>query len=211
MTALHPQIRSLLEDLERRLDAAVEDDLAAQWEAFLYNRFDGELFTPQRKVVSPPGIPLPDVHINDTIGDVELMLLSQLRDAAWALSTRTGTPSIRANYGTGILSSLFGAELYIMPRDMHTLPTTRQFGSNDRIRALLDQGIPSLTGGLGQRVFDFAELCAEAFAPYPLVRKYVEVSTPMSRVLWTSPNSCGAERCSTPCMTSRSWFTVCWI
>ena len=178
MSRLQKQTTAILEDLERRLDAAVEDDLATQWEDFLFGRFDGDLFTSYRKAVTQPGIPLPEIHINDAINDVELMLLSQLADASRALSTRTSNPCIRANYGTGILSSLFGAELYIMPRDMHTLPTTRQFGSTDRIRALLDQGIPSLTGGLGQRVFDFAELQAEAFAPYPLVQKYVEVYHP---------------------------------
>ena len=146
MPVLHKQTIDLLEDLERRLDAATEDDLAAQWEAFLRDRFDGDLFMPQRKTVSQPGVPLPDVHINDAISDLELMLRSQLKDAAWTLSTRTSIPCIRANYGTGILSSLFGAELYIMPRDMHTLPTTRQFGSTDKILALLDRGIPQLTG-----------------------------------------------------------------
>ena len=74
MPVLHKQTIDLLEDLERRLDAATEDDLAAQWEAFLCDRFDGDLFTPQRKTVSQPGVPLPDVHINDAISDLELML-----------------------------------------------------------------------------------------------------------------------------------------
>ena len=178
MPALQKQTVAILEDLEQRLDPAVENDFERQWETFLCGRFDGDLFTPHRVSVTAPDIPLPEIHINDAINDVELMLLSQLSDASLALSTRTANPCIRANYGTGILSSLFGAELYVMPRDMHTLPTTRQFDSSDRIRALLDHGIPSLTGGLGQRVFDFAELCLEAFAPYPLVQKYVEVYHP---------------------------------
>ena len=178
MAALQKQTIALLEDLERRLDTGTEDDLAVQWEDFLYDRFGGNLFTPQRKTVSQPGVPLPDIHINDAIGNPELMLLAQLKDASWALSTRTANPCIRANYGTGILSSLFGAELYIMPREMHTLPTTRQFGSTDHIRALLDKGLPALTGGLGQRVFDFAELCSEAFSHYPLVQKYIEIYHP---------------------------------
>ena len=178
MFHLGTETLALLEDLEHRLNAAVEDDLAAQWNDFLFDRFDGDLFTPRRKTVSKPGIPLPDIHINDAIDDLELMLRAQLSDAARCLSTWTANPCIRANYGTGILSSLFGAELYIMPRDMHTLPTTRQFGSTDKIQGLLDRGIPSLNGGLGQRVFDFAELCAEAFAPYPLVKKYIEIYHP---------------------------------
>ena len=46
------------------------------------------------------------------------------------------------------------------------------------MRALLDSGIPQLESGLGQRVFDFGELCAEVFASYPLVKKYVEIYHP---------------------------------
>ena len=178
MPTLEKQTVAILEDLERRLDSVMEDNLNAQWEAFLCDRFEGDLFTPQRTAVTQPGLSLPQIHINDAIGNVELMLLSQLADASWALSTRTANSCIRANYGTGILSSLFGAEVYVMPRDMHTLPTTRQLGTTNSIRAILDQGIPSLTGGLGQRVFDFAELCREVFSPYPLVQKYVTLYHP---------------------------------
>ena len=178
MITLQKETIALLEDLERRLDAATEDDFAAQWEDFLFDRFDGDLFTPHRKKITQPGISLPDVHINDAIDNVELMLRAQLSDAAKALSSRTLNTCIRANYGTGILSSLFGAELFIMPRDTNTLPTTRPFNDTEKIRSLLDAGIPSLTNGLGQRVFDFAELCAEALEHYPLVKKYVEVYHP---------------------------------
>lgn len=175
---LQKEIIVLLEDLERRLDAEIENDFAAQWEEFLFGRFDGDIFTPCRKKITQPGVDLPNIHVNDTIDNLELMFYAQLTDAAQFLSTQRYNPSIRANYGTGILSSLFGAEIHIMPREMHTLPTTRPFNDTEKIRALMEAGMPSLTSGLGQRVFDFGELCAEAFEPYPLVKKYVEVYHP---------------------------------
>ncbi len=178
MLKLRQETIALLEDLERRIDPAVEEELSDQWRDFLYGRFEGELFTPRRRQLSRSGVELPEVHINDAIDDLELMLLHGLQGVAGQLSTETLSPCIRANYGTGILSSLFGAELFIMPRAMATLPTTRAFNDTGVIRSLLEKGTPDLNGGLGQRVFDFGELCAEVFAQYPRIQKYVEVYHP---------------------------------
>lgn len=36
---------------------------------------------------------------------------------------------MRANYGTGILSSVFGAQVFEMPRHTNTLPTTKPLGT----------------------------------------------------------------------------------
>ena len=178
MLNLKKETIALLEDLERRIDPAVEEDLSAQWKDFLYGRFDGELFTAKRKAVSAPGIEPPAVHINDAIDDLELMLQHGLRDISIHLSTENLNPCIRANYGTGIMTSLFGAELFMMPRATATLPTTRAFNDTEKIRALVEKGMPDLNGGLGQRVFDFTELCAEVFAHYPKIQKYVEIYHP---------------------------------
>lgn len=178
MIHLQKETVALLEDLERRLDTTTEDDFIAQWRSFLFNKFDGEIFTPYRKNITNPNIELPSIHINDALDNLELMLQAQLVMASNALSARNLIPCIRANYGTGILSSLFGAELFIMPRETNTLPTTKTFNDTEKIRSLIETGIPALTNGLGQRVFDFGEFCAEALAPYPLVKKYVQVYHP---------------------------------
>lgn len=175
---LRKETIALLEDIERRIDPAVEEDLSAQWKDFLYGRFEGDLFTAKRKAVSAPGVSLPAVHINDAIDDLELMLQFGLQDISSHLSTDTLSPCIRANYGTGIMSSLFGAELFIMPRCTNNLPTTRAFNDTEVIRGLVEKGMPDLLGGLGQRVFDFGELCAEVFAHYPNIQKYAEVYHP---------------------------------
>ena len=49
---LSNQTIEILEDIERRLDPEAEDDYMKQWEDFLYDRFDGGVFTPRRKTVS---------------------------------------------------------------------------------------------------------------------------------------------------------------
>ncbi len=178
MLNLKKETIALLEDIERRIDPETEEDLSAQWRDFLYGRFEGDLFTPCRKKPTAPGVTPPDVHINDAIDDLELMLQHGLRDISFQLSTETLNPCIRANYGTGIMTSLFGAELFMMPRAAATLPTTRAFNDTDKMRALLEKGMPDLNSGLGQRVFDFTELCLEVFAHYPKIRKHVEIYHP---------------------------------
>jgi hypothetical protein len=168
----------LLEDLERRIDPETEEDFKNQWRDFLYGRFDGDIFTPKRKKLSAPGIPLPSININDAIEDYDLMLQMQLSSVSAFLNTETLSPCLRANYGTGILSSLFGAELFTMPRHMNTLPTTKPFDDPGIFAKLIENGIPDLHRGLGEKVFAFGEYAAELLAKYPKVQKYAVMYHP---------------------------------
>ena len=49
-------IEACLEDLENRIDPAVEDRLQGEWEAFTEGRFDGDIFSPGRSKQIPPRI-----------------------------------------------------------------------------------------------------------------------------------------------------------
>ena len=178
MFKLSKETIDILEDLERRLDPEVEEDLEGQWREFLFNRAKDEIFVPSRIRNTPAGVPLRVNNINDDIADLSSMLHSQLSGASSALARGGDNVNIRANYGTGILSSVFGAELFIMPYKNNTLPTTRVVGGIDKIRSIVEAGIPSLTNGLGQRVFDFGELCLDVFRKYPKVSRYLEVYHP---------------------------------
>lgn len=178
MIQLSEQTLALLEDIERRIDPETEDDFIQQWEDFLYDRFEGDLFVPQRKKLTPSALKLPAININDAIDDLDTMLRAQLMITSAALNKPNLNLCIRANYGTGILSSLFGAEIFMMPRENNTLPTTRAFNDTDKISELVEKGIPDLMGGFGRRVFEFGELCREVFKNYPKIQKYVEVYHP---------------------------------
>ena len=164
---------ALLEDIERRIDPEVEEDFKAQWRSFLYGGFEGEIFTPRRKKLSPPTVAFPSVHINDAIEDLDLMMQAQLVGVSASLNHPALSPCLRANYGTGILSSVFGAELFMMPRKAATLPTTRPCNDPEWMRAMVERGMPDLRRALGGKVLAFGEYCAELFARYPKVRKYV--------------------------------------
>ena len=170
--------QALLADIERRIDPETEEDFRAQWKNFWYCETDTAVFSPCRKKVSSPETHIKGIHINDALKDYELMLDAQLAGVSNSLNGGGGALGIRANYGTGIMTSLFGAEVFEMPYETNTLPTTRSFDDSDRIREILQKGLPDLTNGFGKDVLYFGEYCAEIFEKYPKIQKYVEVYHP---------------------------------
>ena len=191
MIKLSKDTLALLDDIEERIDPEIEDAYNKQWMDFLYDRFDGELFQPVRSAIAPQRAEVPRVNINDAIDDLDLMIRMEMQAVSDILAHGAGVLGIRANYGTGTMASIFGAEVFMMPRETNTLPTTKPLNDTDRIRALVDAGIPSLRGGLGGRMFDFGEAVAEIFEKYPKIKKYVDVFHPdtqgpldMCEMLW---------------------------
>ncbi len=179
MPLIRKETSELLKELENRIDPEVEEDFENQWRDFLYDRFDGDIFRPERKRSPAPSALTPsNININDAIGDYDLMLRSQLNGVFADLSGKNKALCIRANYGTGILSSVFGAEIFHMPRATNTLPTTRSVNDTEWIREKVEEGIPDLTRGFGRNVFEFGEMCAEVLERYPKVKKYVTVYHP---------------------------------
>lgn len=184
---------ALLDDIERRIDPEVEEDFAAQWRTFWDGKYDRPIFTPMRKKTNTPGVEVRNIHINDAIGDLSLMLDMQLADLSKRLSSANQALGIRSNYGTGIMTTLFGAEIFMMPREAATLPTTRSLNDSDAVRRILEAGMPSLTGGFGKDVFAFGEMCAEIFKNYPKIQRYVSIFHPdtqgpldIAELLWGS-------------------------
>lgn len=175
-----PSSRTLeiLNALENAIDPSVEEDFRAQWEEFLAGRFTGDIFTPKRKKCPTVDLKHTHININDAISDYDLMLQSQLGNALNYIQTSNRIPAVRANYGTGILSSIFGAEIFIMPYKNDILPTTHAIGDTERMRKLAERGMPDLNTGFGQRVLEMGEIYAEVFAKYPKIAKYVPVYHP---------------------------------
>lgn len=169
---------SLLDDIERMIDPDTEDGYIEKWRSFFFGECGKELFSPMRKRISAPSVKACDVHINDALGDYELMLDYELTSLSKKLSRGKEALGVRANYGTGIMTSLFGAEIFRMPREMNTLPSTRTLGDTDKIRELVDKGIPDLYRGFGKDVLYFGEFCSEVFDRYPKIKKYVKIYHP---------------------------------
>ena len=184
MPELSRETKALLDDLERRIDPEVEDEYISGWRDFLLDRFEGDIFVPKRKRFSEPGVPLKHIRINQAIEDYDAMLYAQMAVASSNLSPkmesarRSFNLCMRANYGTGILSSLFGAELFMMADEADTLPTTKPLTGDDAMERMLAGGIPDFRKGLGEKVFAFAEFASEILKDYPKISKYVTVYHP---------------------------------
>ncbi|MFA5629748.1 MAG: hypothetical protein WC958_05855 [Dehalococcoidales bacterium] len=176
-----PALEPFLEDIESRIDADAEDALIAQWKMFWNGEIKAPFFAPQRKPV-PAKIQWPVTSVTDAINDptFELMLLSQLETVNSILSGTNGSLfSIRPNYGTTIIPSLFGAEVVLMERSLNTLPCARPFpGGGDGIRQLIGQGIPSCRSGQGGAVLDCTHFYLEILQHFPLLEKYCRVYHP---------------------------------
>ncbi len=169
---------SILNDIENRLDEETEENFENSWRDFLNDKCKYEIFTPKRNKVSKAGTEIKSININDAIKDSDLMLANELNLVSKSLSAYSNTLAIRANYGTGILSSLFGPEIFIMPYNANTLPTTKAFNDNDRIRDILEKGIPDIYSGFGKKVFETGEMYKEVLLKYPNINKYVHVYHP---------------------------------
>ena len=115
----------------------------------------------------------PTFNHQETLVDREKMLLAELRPVYHAALLKDDTlPSIRANYGTGILPSLFGCQIRSFEDQ---LPMALPFHSTEKVRALVDKGVPDLRSGQGGIVFDTVAFFKEALAPYPRLRDGIAI------------------------------------
>ncbi|MBN1878138.1 MAG: hypothetical protein JXA33_28210 [Anaerolineae bacterium] len=190
-------IEKYLDDLERRIDIQEEDTLWGAWRAFVDGEFRGDIFSPRRARQSPPGLEWPRVPINDALEDYDLMALHQFETCSRMLAEGTGAlMCVRCNYGTGIMPTLFGADLFVMDKAMDTLPTSIPLGGIEiatahdaiqsthtspavsAVKALLDRGVPDLHNGLGGKVLAMGEHYQTLMQSYPLICRYVPIYHP---------------------------------
>lgn len=116
----------------------------------------------------------PRFNFQEILDDREKMLLSELAGVyAGCLLKDDRLLTVRANYGTGILPSLFGCKIMTFTDN---LPMALPFHDTDRIRVLVDAGVPDLRAGQGRAVFDTVAFFKEAFAPYPNLCECVNIN-----------------------------------
>ena len=185
-----------LEDLDARIDPEAEADLLRQWVDFLEGRFTGGVFAPRRRCAVPPTVEWPKIGTNAAFDNPELMVLRELAGCSHALAQGSGAIlNVRCNYSTGLLPSVFGAELFIMDEAMDTLPTSTPYrgGGLGPMRELLARGAPQVRAGLGERTFDTAERFLDVFRRYPNIGRWVRLYHPdlqgpmdVTELLWGS-------------------------
>lgn len=173
-------IEKYLQDLENRIDPQVEESLWGQWRAFADGRHAEEIFSPKRPRPVPPAVEWPHVLVNDALENDEAMALQQLELCSKALAEGSGAlPAVRCNYGTAILPSLFGGQLYLMDRDIDTLPACRPLeGGAEAVKRLLDRGVPDPDAGLGAATFRMGRRFQQLFKDYARLAQYVSIYHP---------------------------------
>jgi hypothetical protein len=193
-------LEGYVSDLERQIDVEQEARLLTEWIDFTENRCPDVVFTPHRRTEAQQGVAWPEVNVSAAIGDEDLMFLQQFGQCAGMLHCERGDGLltgqllwVRANYGTGILPTCFGAELFIMDRELNTLPTTLPLAAPDAISRLLDNGPPDPSAGLGAAVFHFGERLAGILQRHPAIAAAVHVVHPdlqgpmdVAELLWGS-------------------------
>ena len=172
-------LKPFLEDLERRIDPAVEDRMHADWLAFADGKCTTPIFAPAREK-NLPGIEWPTAYINDALEDLDFMVYSQLKGASDVLASGNGgVMCARGNYGTGIIPSMVGAAPFIMPYEQNILPGSCPLsGGEDELRAVVAAGTYDFSKGFAGKVFAFGEKWSETIKDYPNIQKYVNLYNP---------------------------------
>lgn len=175
-------LEKYLTDLEERLDSKEEERLRREWKNFLDNGTSEAFFSPLRNPVKNSSFEWPQININDAILDesFETMLLSQLCAVNSLISSALGNlPAIRANYGSNILSTLFGCEIHMMEREFNTLPGGLPVpGGAEAVRKMLSSGLPDFSKGQLPQVFGATAFFLEKLKDYPKLQKYCTIYHP---------------------------------
>ena len=195
MPEVPPDVLSAcLDDLAARIDDDQEQANLRAWLAFLDDRCADDVFQPPRRTPAAARVTWPDIRINTAYADLDAMVLSQLADCSALLADGGGRRlAVRCNYGTGIMPSLFGCDMFLMPPETRTLPTALPLASKHNVAALLDAGLPDIHTGLGRKVFAAAERFLETFAARPKLARNVALYHPdtqgpidIAEVVWGS-------------------------
>ena len=186
-----------LNELEERIDPEEEGRLLHEWTEYAEGHHADGVFAPRRAKPRPPRVDWPKVGINDAIEDFDLMALHQYRLCSELLASGGGNLlQVRANYGTPILPSLFGAKLFIMPEKTDTLPTNWPLEEEGVLR-ILEDGVPDVRSALGGCALGMGEHFREIGAAWPKIGQYVQVYHPdtqgpmdLCELLWGSTLFC---------------------
>jgi len=167
-----------LNDLEQRLDEQEEEAVFLSWKKYADKAVKEGPFEPYLRKQSKPGVNWPKININDAIKDEDLMILHQFAGVSDTLNNGGGLINwIRSSYGVGIISSMFGAEIFIMPYEMNTSPNVRHL-TEDAIKRLIDSDLPDFTNGFGKHVLSVGEKYMEIKQKYPKINKYIRIDHP---------------------------------
>lgn len=120
-----------------------------------------------------PFTDFPVVPYSSAFRDPEQMLLYELAPIyEGALLRDDKVYTVRANYGVGIIPSLFGCRIHQQADEypwVEPLP-------EEKISTLMEKGVPSLDSPLYRRVVETEEFFSEKLAEYPTLSRTIHIS-----------------------------------
>lgn len=112
-----------------------------------------------------------DIH-----GDMEKMMYSELLRCIAVSEIKDGShPTIRANYGVGIMPSLFGVKSRIVNNNM---PWVEHVDSEEKIKDIISKGVPDLKNGFGRKIFELHEFYKDKLFNYPKCNRHIRINNP---------------------------------
>lgn len=183
----------LLEHFESHLDMEHVNNVRARHRAVLL----GEALEPPPLTCYVPyeGTSFKPYPVREILDDPQKMLVNELlvgfTSLYHALERPDDTPFvIRANLGTGIIASMFGARIEVLADNP---PWAHPLGDVAAIERLIAEPLPDVTAGLGKQMFTHYAFFKEALEQYPVCRAAFEITLPdlqgpfdVAEILWGS-------------------------
>lgn len=125
-----------------------------------------------------PGFPR--LPFREVFRNPEKMLYNELvtiKNNIWnSIQIRDDFPlQIRPNYGIGLISSLFGAQIRV---DDWNAPWVLHMEEEKAFRDAVSHGVPDLKGGLFERVLETYEVFTQLLQPYPKCAEAIRLTQP---------------------------------
>jgi hypothetical protein len=112
----------------------------------------------------------PLFDFKEILSDVDKMLLSELRNVYMGAKIQDDRLyGIRANYGTGIIASMFGCPIHTFK---DALPIGKEV-SSEQIDQILENGVPDLQNGLMSQVYETVAYFREQLQAYEKLSKTI--------------------------------------
>jgi len=173
-------IEYYLDEIEHCIVIDQEEKILTDWDRFSRGEWKENYFNPRRTEFAGRSINPPEININDALESEELMVIDQLTMILTQLSNEEGRLlTFRPNYGVGTLASLFGADPFIMPREMNTLPNVRPLaGGTAALEKIASGPLPDIQEGFGSRVFKTGRILNEILRDRPLLAELIQPDHP---------------------------------
>ena len=166
-------LKRLLEYTESRIDPAHYAAVEARLKACA--RFEALDRIPLRVGAPVADFPFRGYSMEEIHADMTKMMTNELISAARLTHLADDSlPMLRANFGVGILPSVFGCGSRILNGNMPWVEHLPE----EEIPRLIERGVPDYKSGFGARIIETYEFYKDMLAPYPNCRRAIKLYHP---------------------------------